>query len=139
MKKLVLIGLAIGLASVAVPNAVAKPTGLSAAELRALQINHERVADNAKLQRAWGPRIVVSPVNPVDAPGNLADDFHFVGVNPPYGGLPMAPLASTPSGTTDFQWSDAGFGAAGILALLALAGATILGVRRYHSGHLRTS
>jgi hypothetical protein len=117
MKKLAIIVIAVlGLATIAVAQAAAKPTGMSQPEHRALMLRSEG------LNQLYG----------VDVP--------VKGENYYARGLPSSTptsFVSAPSESTDFQWDDAGIGAGTLLGLMALVAAA-LGLRR-HRFHLGTS
>ena len=94
-----------------------KPTGMSAAEYRALMLRSEA------LNQRYG----------LDVPVKGENYYARGGLGPVDTGTPPAASSST-----DFQWGDFGIGVSGVLALVALTAAMVIGLRR-HRGHLRTS
>jgi hypothetical protein len=97
-------------------------TGVTPAEYRALLLRSEA------LNQKYG--LGVESLNL-----ELAANQRFAADNPTRGDL----VRSTPVTTTspDFQWGDAGIGAAALLGIVALIGAGFFQVR--HHGRLRTS
>jgi hypothetical protein len=120
VNKLAIIGVVA--AGLAVPMAVAqgaasKPTGMSQAEYRALMIRSQG------LNQRSGVSVSVK-----------GENYYARGL-PASDGSTSGPASST---AIEFQWGDAGIGAAGVLGFAALAAGATLGLRR-HRGHLRTS
>jgi hypothetical protein len=141
MKKLATIIVAVlGFATFAVAQAAAKPTsatGMSKAEYRALELRSEA------LNQQYGLGIPVKGENyfarglPESSP---VVNVPVTGENYFARGLPTSTptnLVSGPSNSTDFQWGDAGIGAAALLGLMAIV-AGLVSLRR-HRLHLGTS
>jgi len=138
MKKLAIIAIAVlGFATIAVAQAAAKPTGTSQSEYRALMLRSQG------LNQLYGLGVPVKGENyyarglPTASP---VVNVPVKGENYYARGLPTSTpttFASAPSTSTDFQWGDAGIGAAALLGLMGLA-AGALGLRR-HRFHLGTS
>jgi hypothetical protein len=141
MKKLATVIIAtLGFATFVVAQAAAKPTsatGMSHAEYRALELRSEA------LNQQYGLGIPVKGENyfarglPESSP---VVHVPVMGENYFARGLPTSTptnLASAPSDSTNFQWGDAGIGAAALLGLMAIVAGAI-GLRR-HRLHLGTS
>ena len=148
---------------------VGKPAAMSQAEYRALMIRSEGMNQRYGLNTpvkgenyyARGITVAASSPNNLKPAGMTQAEYRALlirseamndryGLNVPFKGenyfargIPDVSTPTTLSAGTDsnFQWGDAGIGAAGILGLFALCGAAALGVRRHHrgGGQLRTS
>jgi hypothetical protein len=146
---------------------VGKPAAMSQAEYRALMIRSEGMNQRyglntpVKGENYYARGISVASSNNLRPASMSQAEYRALlirsqGMNQRYGlntpvkgenyfarGIPDVSTPTTVSATSDndFQWGDAGIGAAGILGLVALCGAAALGVRRHHrgGGQLRTS
>jgi hypothetical protein len=142
MKKLATVIIAVlGFATFAVAQAAAKPTsatGMSQAEYRALELRSEA------LNQQYGLGIPVKGENyfarGLPESSSPVVNVPVTGENYFARGLPTSTptnLASAPSDSTNFQWSDAGIGAAALVGLMAIVAGAI-GLRR-HRPHFGTS
>jgi hypothetical protein len=154
MKKLVIIGTVVATVAVSlvvVPAATAKPTGMSPAQLHALMLRKSLSDQGLTLERGANERFAVG--NPLRRGGvvprydglDVASmtlerglDERFASDNPVKAEIVGTAQPASPSvESSDFQWGDAGIGAAALLGAVALLG-TCLVVFRNRS-HLKTS
>ncbi len=152
MKKLAIIGTvvtAVAVSLVFLPAAIAKPTGMSPAQLHALMLRQSQSDKQLTLERGANERFAVgNPLRRGDVIatyGSLGTgsltlerglDERFASDNP----VKQELVGATPSpsvASSDFQWGDAGIGAGALLAAMALLGTCLVLFR--NRGHLKTS
>ena len=128
MKKFAIIGTAVvALAGPLAQSALAMPADVTPV----VQSQTVKPLPAVALEQGSGQRFVVQPsLGPTKAE-QRADTLRGQALNQKYG------LGTTTTSSPDFQWGDAGIGAAVLLGIVALIGAGFFEVR--HHGRLGTS
>jgi hypothetical protein len=120
MKKLAIIGIAVLTLTLAVAPAAAS-SGMTKAEYRALMLRSEGLNQKYGVVQVKGENFYARGFAP--APD---DSVPVKGENYFANGLPTStPSTSASPATDDFQWREVGFGAAGLVTLIAIAAAVV--------------